>query len=193
MVVRYAIMGLLERDEMHGYRIKAEFEDRLGPVWRVNFGQIYQVLKDLKRRGLVEARLDVGERHMGRWVYKLTARGRRSLQTWLQRSPHLPSPVRDELFIRLLALAGNSSALLLEHITREANACRVRLAELLAQRDDVRESKDDATLLRSIAIESAVVQARAHLDWLTYCADLFSRRDSDVAHGDTREAMPDTR
>ena len=87
MLVRYAIMGLLDGREMHGYAIKAAFEKRLGPVWSINFGQIYQILKDLKRRGLVEGRFEEGERHVGRWMYKLTARGRRSMETWLRRAP----------------------------------------------------------------------------------------------------------
>ena len=169
---------------MDGYRLKAAFEEQLGPVWTVNFGQIYQVLKDLKRRGHVEARLDAGERHMSRWVYKLTNKGRRSLETWLQRAPHPPPPARDELFIRLLALAGKSPASLLDQISREAAASRERLNRLLSERGALRESCDDSRLLRAIAVEAAVVHVRAHLQWLSHCADVFSRdafsRDSKV-------------
>ena len=176
MLVRYAIMGLLERGEMHGYRLKSAFEERLGPVWTINFGQIYQVLKDLKRRGLVEARFDSGRHHMGRWMYKLTARGRRSLQTWVQRSPRLPAPVRDELFIRLLALVDKSPKPALEHITRETIACRERVAELISSRDAVQDLSDETALLRSVAIEAALAHARAHLDWLHHCAEVFSLR-----------------
>ena len=99
MLLRYAILGLLDGQELHGYRIKSVFEDRIGPAWSLNFGQIYQTLKELRRRGLVEGRFDQGDGHIGRWVYTVTPKGRRSLDTWLKRSPKAPQPIRDEIFM----------------------------------------------------------------------------------------------
>jgi DNA-binding PadR family transcriptional regulator len=167
-------MGLLDGQEMHGYKLKRAFESHLGPVWTVNFGQIYQVLKDLKRRGLVEARFDPGGSHMGRWMYTLTSKGRRALDTWLRRTPQPPAPVRGELFIRLLAAAPGASSARLDQIAREEVVCRAQLEELLAQRTAFDQIADESTLLRSAAIEAAVVHTRAHLEWLTYCAHVFA-------------------
>ena len=56
MLVRYVVLGLLMRQELHGYRVKSAFQEEVGPSWPLNFGQIYQALKDLKRRALVEAK-----------------------------------------------------------------------------------------------------------------------------------------
>jgi len=68
MLLRYAILGLLEGQELHGYRIKSAFEERVGPSWPLNFGQIYQTLKDL-RRPVPQLARDLqdrlGEHHVG--------------------------------------------------------------------------------------------------------------------------------
>src|SRR4051812_9761414 len=76
MLLRYAILGLLDGEEMHGYRMKSAFERRLGSLWSANFGQIYGSLKDLRRRGLVTGRLETGTGHLSRWTYTITAKGR---------------------------------------------------------------------------------------------------------------------
>ena len=54
MLVRYAVLSLLQRQELHGYGLKSLFEELVGPSWSLNFGQIYQVLKELKRHGQIE-------------------------------------------------------------------------------------------------------------------------------------------
>jgi hypothetical protein len=59
------------------------------------------VLKDLRRRGLVTARLENGAGHLSRLTYTITPKGRRALATWLNRAPRRPEFVRDEIFIRL--------------------------------------------------------------------------------------------
>ncbi|TMA80735.1 MAG: PadR family transcriptional regulator, partial [Deltaproteobacteria bacterium] len=109
MVLRYAVLGLLDGQELHGYRIKSEFEERIGSFWSPNYGQIYQTLMDLRARGLVEGRFDRGTGHVGRWMYTITTKGRRALETWLRRAPRRPQPVRDEIFIRLLVLDGKDN------------------------------------------------------------------------------------
>ncbi len=175
--MRYAIMGLLDGREMHGYALKAAFEARLGPVWSVNFGQIYQLLKDLKRRGLVEARFEPSGGHIGRWTYTLTSRGRRALDTWLRRSPRPPQPSRDEIFIRLLALESRPAAPALEQLAREEDVCRERLARLTRENG---RSPDDPSELRILAAEAAVAQLRAHLEWLAHCTRVLRNRDGEL-------------
>ena len=129
MLVRYVILGLLTRQELHGYRIKSAFQEEVGHSWPLSFGQIYQALKDLKRRALVEARFDQGGGHIGRWIYRITPKGRRILQVWLTRTPRAPQPLRDEIFIRLLAvpaLAGEHAVnqLAVQQRAYEVNAAR---------------------------------------------------------------------
>src|SRR5437868_2604522 len=102
MLLRYALLAILGRHELHGYALKAAFEERVGPFWVVNFGQIYQSLKQLKQRGLITSRFDQGTGHLGRSVYAMTPKGRNALATWLSRSPGPPRFPRNEIFMRFL-------------------------------------------------------------------------------------------
>lgn len=174
MLLRYAILGLLDGQELHGYRIKSVFERQVGPLWPINFGQIYQTLKDLRRRGLVDGRFDRGSGHVGRWVYTITAKGRRALDTWLARSPRPPQAVRDEMLIRLLVLQGKELAPHLAQLAIQEQVYRDHLAQLGAASAPDRDAGDDS-LLRTLATDAATFQAEAHLRWLDHCAEVLKR------------------
>jgi DNA-binding PadR family transcriptional regulator len=170
MLLRYAILGLLDGQELHGYRIKSVFEDRIGPAWSLNFGQIYQTLKDLRRRGLVEGRFDQGDGHIGRWVYTVTPKGRRSLDTWLKRSPKRPQPIRDEIFIRLLVLDQKELGPSLDQVALQEHVYREHLTTLTSYRRALEPLHTEERMLNSLAADAALFHAEAHLRWLEHCA-----------------------
>lgn len=170
MLLRYAILSLLDGQELHGYRIKSVFEERVGPSWSLNFGQIYQTLKDLRTRGLVEGRFDQGGNHMGRWVYTLTAKGRRALDTWLRRAPRRPQPLRDEIFIRLLLLDRKELEPSLNQLARQEHVYREHLTQLTAYRRSLEPLETEERVLNSLAADAALFHAEAHLKWLEHCA-----------------------
>jgi len=190
MLLRYAILGLLDGQELHGYRIKSVFEERIGPAWSVNFGQIYQTLKDLKRRGLVECRLDQSAGHLGRWVYSLTPRGRRALDTWLKRSPKRPQPLRDEIFIRLLVLDRKDLDASLSQLARQEHVYREHLTQLTLHRRALEPLDTDERILNSLAADAALFHAEAHLKWLEHCGAVLTStvRDADCGTPDTTPA-----
>ncbi len=169
MLLRYAILGLLDGQELHGYRIKSVFEDRIGPAWSLNFGQIYQTLKELRRRGLVEGRFDQGDGHIGRWVYTVTPKGRRALDTWLRRYPKQPQPIRDEIFIRLLVLDRKDLAASLGQVARQEHVYREHLTHLTVYRRSLEPVTTEERLLNSLAADAALFHAEAHLKWLEHC------------------------
>ena len=175
MIVRYAILGMLDGQELHGYRIKSMFERRVGMLWSLNFGQIYQILKDLRRRGLVEARFDRGTGHVGRWVYTITAKGRRALATWLARSPHPPQPGRNEILIRLLVVATSDTAARLAQVERQEEVYRQHVVSLKQLRSQAAAANDTNDILDVLATDSAIFEAEAHLRWLGHCSKLLKR------------------
>jgi PadR family transcriptional regulator AphA len=175
MLLRYTILGLLEGQELHGYRIKAVFEQRIGPLWPLNFGQIYQTLKDLRRRELIAARFERGTGHVGRWVYSTTPKGRRSLDTWMHRSPLLPQPSRDEMLIRLLVSERSDVTTRLAQIANEERVYREYVAGLTAQRRMFGVVPEEGNLLKALAADASIFHAEAHLRWLAHCVKLLKR------------------
>jgi ABC-type lipoprotein export system ATPase subunit len=61
MSVRHGLLALLERGPMHGYQLRAAFEESTGGTWPLNIGQVYTtlsrtVLGALSRRALAGLR-----------------------------------------------------------------------------------------------------------------------------------------
>lgn len=59
-MLELAILGLLKEQELHGYELKKQLVDALGPLSRVSFGSLYPALGRLQRAGAVEALANPG-------------------------------------------------------------------------------------------------------------------------------------
>jgi DNA-binding PadR family transcriptional regulator len=189
MLLRYVILSLLCDEGMHGYRIKYAFEERLGKIWPINFGQIYAVLKDLKRRGLIVGRLESDGSHLGRWVYEATARGRRSLATWLARRPRPPVPIRNEIFVRLLATGREDLEGSLAQLESQERVYRAYVEELRERRvalERAEAATHDPDILAGLAVDATIYQVEAHLRWLEHCGEAI-RRNSPECRMKARE------
>jgi DNA-binding PadR family transcriptional regulator len=107
--VQYAVLGLISsrRDGIHGYLLKSEFEDRFGDFWALNYGQMYRTLDRLERTGLIAGAEVPQVGRPPRRVYRITDRGKKSLDSWLDLPPgDGPRTMRDEVAVKLLFRSG---------------------------------------------------------------------------------------
>jgi len=162
MHLRYALLALLAEGEAHGYQLLKRFTERIGPFWHPNIGQVYQLLHELERRALV-ARRDQSHGTRLRRIFHLTARGERALRTWLTRRPAWPPPLRDEIFVRLLAAERDGAAAVMQQLERQEAEYRRYLAQIEL------DAGSHATALRRLTQEAARRHAEAHLEWLARC------------------------
>jgi DNA-binding PadR family transcriptional regulator len=163
MHLRYALLALLGDGEAHGYQLLKLFNQRIGSFWHPNIGQIYQLLHELERRGLVTRRdQETGPRL--RRIFRLTVRGERALRTWLTRRPGWPPPLRDEIFVRLLAAERDGAGALVSQLDRQEAEYR-RYVALLEEE----AGRPSGSVTRRLAHEAALGQAEAHLRWLAHC------------------------
>jgi len=175
-MVRYALLALLNEQRDYGYRLKRRFDDRVGAIWHLNIGQVYQTLRTLERAGMIAAidGLDgagaTHEPYPARRLYELTTRGRRVLEQWLQRPPIRPRPFRDETLIRLLVFEPRRTAEALARISAQENLYRRHLSRLTAQkRRSSTKGNGAAAAISRLGLEAAVLHTEAHIKWLTYC------------------------
>ena len=171
MSVKYAVLGLLREHPDHGYRLKSRFEQRIGKVWQLNLGQVYQTLRALEKDGLIEevdGSDDAGEGLHARRRYGLTERGRQKLEAWSRKTSSVPRPVRDELLIHLLVLTKDSPEDALAAIVAQERVYRRHQARLAARKRRLVDD-DPETLLAMFGLEAALLQTDAHLRWLAYC------------------------
>ena len=87
MSIKHAMLGLLSEQPMHGYRLKEAFDERVGGLWGLTTGQIYQTLKALERAALLEGRGERVGARPARRIYSLTPQGTRALNAWLDETP----------------------------------------------------------------------------------------------------------
>ncbi len=183
MSVRHAVLGLLAEEPDHGYRLKQRFDERVGAVWGLNLGQVYQTLalleaKQLIRRcdeptGKTPPRGPVGARDTIR--YELTHTGEAVLSKWLRRTPSAPKPMRDELLVRLLFLADRDPEEAIARIESQESLYKGYLAALRSRERNMEAADDDETLGAVIGLDAARLHAEAHVKWLENCRLRFEQ------------------
>lgn len=159
MPIQHAVLALLADGPGHGYELRSEFQESVGPQWgELNIGHLYQVLDRLVRDGLVTrtsvAQVDRPDKN----VYKLTRSGRRELERWLKTPFVRQGGYRDDFFLKLFAAArlGGDELDTVLRVQREAYLSE--LASLGQLRLGHREQP-----VVSLLIEAAVLHTEANL------------------------------
>jgi DNA-binding PadR family transcriptional regulator len=166
MSLRFATLGLLAEQPLHGYQVKQRFEDLLGGTWEVNIGQVYQTLQRLERDGLVETTGDRGDR--GRQAYRTTDFGLTALDEWLSSPAQQPQTLREEVYVKL-ALLGRQADGRLEAMLDGQR--RVYLQQLRDLADQERVARDCGRPELALLFRGAQLHTEADLKWLDACAD----------------------
>ena len=81
---KYAILGLLTTDCRSGYAIKQMIDRSLNHFWKISYGQIYPMLKQLVTDELATVRDTTQDGKPDKKEYFITAKGEAALQEWLQ-------------------------------------------------------------------------------------------------------------
>lgn len=90
MVIKYAILGLLSRQDMSGYDLKKVFENSSYMHWSGNNNQIYKSLVQLLEEGLAVSRTVHQEGAPTKKLYSITPTGIHALKSWVLSPPEAP-------------------------------------------------------------------------------------------------------
>jgi DNA-binding PadR family transcriptional regulator len=174
--IKHAILGLLVGGPLHGYGLKAAYEEQLVPGASLNIGQVYPALDRLQQDGLVSVEVVSQSERPDRKVYTLTEAGRHELQAWLQ-SPSRPEvDLRHETYLKVmlayrLAREAPGSVDLLGVIDAERHIYLERLHELTLAR--ARAEKEQTQLPTLLLLDLAILRLGAFHQWLEHCEELF--------------------
>lgn len=169
-----AVLALVIEKPSYGYEVWQRFEQRFGDVLEVGSSRIYQVVNALLEEGLIEPVPggEAGSRRQPKPCYRATELGDREHRRWLAEDLREDS-LRAELRHRLLAVAGDDAATLLEIVDRCERACLDEMARLGRAGHAASAAMRDRLLAeeRRLALE-------ARMKWI-----LFARRQ-------LRQALP---
>jgi DNA-binding PadR family transcriptional regulator len=163
MSIKHGLLALLERGPMHGYQLRAAFEESTGGTWPLNIGQVYTTLSRLERDELVRPlpRSDEGQR-----PYELTDAGRADLASWFATPVSRSDRPRDELAIKL-ALALTTPGV---DVRAVVQAQRTATMRTLQEYTRLKARADQpADLSWRLVLDAMLFQAEAEVRWLDHC------------------------
>jgi DNA-binding PadR family transcriptional regulator len=162
MNVPLTLLGLLERESMHGYDLKRDYDAYFGRDKPLSFGQVYATLSRLARDGkVVISEVGPGD-GPDRKRYVVTDRGSTEFETWLT-EPVEPEPhLQTVLFAKVvLALLLNRPAAEYLDTQRAAHIGRMRA---------LTEIKQSGSLIDALLADHGLFHLEADLRWIELTA-----------------------
>jgi DNA-binding PadR family transcriptional regulator len=96
----YAILGLLQHEDLSGYDIKKKIDMTISNFWDVGYGQLYPSLKVLEKDGFVTKIISDKSKGPSKIIYSITESGSRKLREWLS-IPGEKEYVKYEILLKL--------------------------------------------------------------------------------------------
>lgn len=99
--LKYAILGLVNREPKTGYDIKKAFEDRaLTNFWHAEHSQIYPELAKLVKEGMLEVSTVIQGQKMEKKLYTITPTGKEEFENWLRDDVPIERTYKDIFRLR---------------------------------------------------------------------------------------------
>ena len=105
-MLKYIILGLLEKQELTGYDIKKIFEEEIGEFWKAKHSQIYPELKKLEEQKLICFRIEIVGSKLEKKYYTITGDGKEELKVWISAPTQELLATKDEFILKLYFICG---------------------------------------------------------------------------------------
>ena len=96
------MLGLVAYRESSGYDLAQAAKGGIGYIWAPSRSQIYKVLRRLEERELVACRAVVQRGRPDKALYRLTARGRAALVSWIEEVEDEPTGGPSVFLLKIL-------------------------------------------------------------------------------------------
>lgn len=172
--LKYAILGLINRDPMTGYDLTREFNsNHLANFWYAKHSQVYPELSRLMEEELVTCEVVIQGEKMEKKLYSITEKGRQELLHWLMEDDPLGPTPKDVFRLRMYFSDFMSKEELHEHLSRQidkhTDKCRY-LSDVMEQNHNnkvppfgTREYGD------YMVLEGAIISEESYIQWLENC------------------------
>jgi DNA-binding PadR family transcriptional regulator len=168
MSAKHALLGLLLHRSAYPYELADRLQQRLGPAWEVNSGQLYQTINRLERAGLIRRVDRVEGNHENRHVFAITGDGVEEFERWFEATADSVRLSRRPLLVKITLAGPGRLEQALEQIDLYERGCTKRLRTLGGKRDtltigDVRVRADHVLLRLNLSAD--IFQLEGELQW----------------------------
>ena len=171
--LKYAILGLLNRNPMTGYDIGKEFNFQLAEFWSAKHSQIYPELKKLVDEKLIVFDIEISGDVLEKKVYTITEKGKKDFLKWLKKDePMEPTPKN---IFRLRMYFSNNLDLdtrleLLEHQLFQHQE-RISFLHSQMERYGKVPPIDSNEYGDYIVLDGAILREECTIKWITHCIE----------------------
>jgi len=170
MSVKYAMLGILAEQDLHGYDLKSCFDEKVGDFWSLNYGQIYSTLDRLEKEDLVTHDRQTQDKRPDRKIYSITPKGRKELEEWLSSPVNKVRALRDEFFIKLVFMDKRNPAPVLDLIEKQKALYLRQMNRLTHQKVALKKQpKKLDSLTTELLMDAGLFHAEADIKWLSLC------------------------
>ena len=176
-LLKYAILGLINREPITGYDIAKEFDRGLVNFWYATHSQIYPELRRLTEEGLATFEIDTRGDRQEKKRYLITEKGRLELRKWLSELDEVEPTPKDVFRLKLYYLNEVEKDTVLTHMRdqiQKRSRKLKRLEKSLAEKQQKSESYGKAynrEIGDYLVLYGAIARERGYIDWIQYCVD----------------------
>ncbi|KIL51081.1 PadR family transcriptional regulator [Jeotgalibacillus campisalis] len=163
----YVILGLLTTGCSTGYSIKQMIDKSLNHFWKISYGQIYPTLKKLVKEELATVSVTSQEDRPEKKEYKITARGKQELLTWLQNPIRELTTERNEVLLKIFFSRhqeiDNSIELLDHHYSMLLN--RYNILVSIEKNVSTQSNNDEDSVYWIMTLDYGLKTTKAAMEW----------------------------
>jgi len=166
-----ALLGLLYREDSHGYDLHRKIVDDLGHVWHLSQSQAYSILKRLETRGDISVREIQQKKLPPRQLLHITAQGRRNFLTWLDTpSGGSTRAIRMEFLTRLYFM----EMYFPEKVTQSFDQQRTEAKSHIQRLEHIFSELPIDQFYNRMSVNMRLKQLHVVLEWLDECQQSFA-------------------
>lgn len=124
------ILAVLSLAPVHGYDVWRYLKQHLGTVWQMSRSQVYGLLSQMERAGLVRHERVEQINLPARKVFFLTPEGQAAVDRWMQEPVYHVRELRMEFPTKLHFARERSTARAQELVEKQVGVCRGKRTEL---------------------------------------------------------------
>ena len=152
-MLELATLGLLQREPLHGYRLKQQLEQFMSGCISVNYGAIYPLLKRLEERGEIATLVQEAGAGQGRKIYRITPQGEIAFRQKMLEHPHESwVNARSRFMIKFFFFSNLEPAERLKLMEHRLMICRLRLETVEIEPTHCEDSYQAAAWQKFVAV-----------------------------------------
>jgi DNA-binding PadR family transcriptional regulator len=172
--LKYAILGLVNRNPLTGYDITKAFNEGLVEFWYAKHSQIYPELKKLTDEGLISYETVIQGEKLEKKLYTITEKGKKSLQKWLAKDEPLEPTPKDIFRLKAYFCDEMDTNTLLKQFESTLKKHSERLEYLENSMVELLKTKDVSKVSSPsfgdyIVLNGAIMREKNYIDWLDDC------------------------